>query len=554
MSEQNQQQGESLRDLFLASARSTGFWSFVAAAVGILALVAGGALFLTIEEIREFSVTVIVIGFVLLFLALVLSPRVIAIFLAGRQGRFGSNVVVMTVAFFVIVVLINFLLFNMPTRFTRFDVTATRVFTLSEQTQLILDSLDDTVQANAFFVPGDPNTAAGKRQVEDLLNEFSRRNSNLVYRFIDPELQRSISEKYNVTSYPAVVFENVTLGTQQAIATFTEEDFVTGILIVTGEDQKIIYNLTGHNEAAYTRDPLSGETSDEGFDFAIEGMQRDNYRVLPLNLKQEASVPEDAAALVIAGPRDDLDEDEQAAIIQYVLNGGRIVALLDPGTPETFREIMALWGVALGRDTIADGGSNVGGQLLTPLLQKARAQYFTSASPSTRDIGIADEIDVAFFPEVTSIQTLLAPEDMPPFIRIAPIAITSEFSWLESDTEDVSYSPDEQRGPFFVVAVVEASGTIDESRGHPTAKFVLFGDSDFAKNKFFSSSDNADIFLNSVNWLADDYGLISIRPKVFPYRELVVTTRERDFMKWSGWFVPPLIMLVLGSVAWWRRR
>ena len=105
-----------------------------------------------------------------------------------------------------------------------------------------------------------------------------------------------------------------------------------------------------------------------------------------------------------------------------------------------------------------------------------------------------------------------------------------------------------------MVAAIEARSTIDESRRHPLAKIVLVGDSDFAKNKFFSSSDNADLFLNSVNWLADDYDLISIRPKVFPYRELVVTTRERDFMKWSGWFVPPLIMLVLGSVVWWRRR
>ena len=551
MAMQDQQQGESLRDLFLSSARSTGFWSFVAAAVGILAVVAGGALFLTVEGTREFSVTVLVIGIALLFLALVLSPRAIAIFLVGRRGRFGGNVFVMTVAFFVIVVLLNFLMFRTP---TRYDVTATKVFTLSEQTQRILDALDETVKANAFFVPGDPNTAAGRQQVEDLLNEFSRRNRNLVYRFIDPELQRSISEKYNVTSYPAVVFENVTLGTQQAIATFTEQDFVTGILIVTGEKQKIIYNLTGHNEAAITRDPVSGETSDEGFDFAMAGMARDNYLVRSLNLKPEASVPEDAAVLVIAGPRDDLDEEEQQAIIQYIVNGGRIVALFDPGTPRTFLEIMALWGVAMGQGSIADRGSNVAGQLLTPLVQKARAQYFTSASPGTRDIPIADDIDVTFFPEVTSIQTLLAPEEMPPFIRIAPIAITSEFSWLESDTENVLYSADEQLGPFFVVAVVEASGTIDESRRHAMAKFVLFGDSDFAKNKFFSSSDNADLFLNSVNWLADDYELISIRPKVFPYRELVVTTRERDFMKWSGWFVPPLIMLVLGSIVWWRRR
>ena len=97
--------------------KSTGFWSFVTAVVGVLALVAAGALFLTIEETRDFSLSVLIIGLVLLFLALVLSPRAIAIFLVGRQGRFGGNVVVMTVAFFVIVVLVNFLLFRTPARF-----------------------------------------------------------------------------------------------------------------------------------------------------------------------------------------------------------------------------------------------------------------------------------------------------------------------------------------------------------------------------------------------------------------------------------------------------
>ena len=133
--------------------------------------------------------------------------------------------------------------------------------------------------------------------------------------------------------------------------------------------------------------------------------------------------------------------------------------------------------------------------------------------------------------------------------------MTTPASWLETNAEEVNYDPGEERlGPFPVVVAVEASGTIDETLRHPTTKIVVFGDSDFAKNKFFSSSDNADLFLNSVNWLAGDYDLISIRPKVFPFRELVVTTRERDFIKWSSWFVPPMIMLIIGAVVWWRRR
>ena len=553
--------GDSLKDLILSSLQSTGFWSFVAAVVGIVALLAGGAMYFTVEELREFSVSVIIISIVLVFLALVLSPRAIAIFLVGRQGRYGSNIVVLTIAFFIIVLLVNFLLYRNP---TRVDVTATRIFTLSDQTVQILEGMDGLVRANAFFVPSDTRSAAAQQQAEDMLNEFTRRSNMFSYRFVDPELQRSVAQQYGVDSFPAIVFEDLEEGTLQNVQSFTEQDFVTSILIVTGAEQKIVYYLTGHDEAGSTRDVLSGAIDeDNGLDFAIGGMQRDNYRVLPLNLKQEATVPEDAALVVIAGPKQDLDQEEFAALDAYLKGGGRMIALFDPATPDTFNFLVAQWGLLLAtRDpitnkplSIADAVSNVAGEELTPLLQKANVQYSTSTSPTTPGIPIADQIDVTFFPEVTAVDRLIPVEETPPFVRILPIAMTTPASWLESNTEEVNFDAGEERlGPFPVAVVVEATGTIDESLRHPVSKFVVFGDSDFAKNKFFASSDNADLFLNSVNWLADDYELISIRPKVFPYRELVVTTRERDFIKWSSWFVPPVIMLIIGAVVWWRRR
>ena len=52
------------------------------------------------------------------------------------------------------------------------------------------------------------------------------------------------------------------------------------------------------------------------------------------------------------------------------------------------------------------------------------------------------------------------------------------------------------------------------------ASIVVFGDSDFASNRYFSdASSNKDIFLNSVNWLVGDTALISIRPKLIDPRE-----------------------------------
>ncbi|MCH8870551.1 MAG: GldG family protein [Chloroflexi bacterium] len=549
------QSGETVQEFLLNSLKSTGFWSFVTAIVGVLALVVGGALFLTIAETREFSLSVLIIGLVLLFLALVLSPRAIAIFVVGRQGRFGGNVVVMTLAFFVIVVLVNFLLFRTP---TRFDVTATRVFTLSDQTQRILDSLEGGVKAHAFFIPTAASSFTARQQVDDLLNEFDRRSNNFSFRFVDPELQRSVAQKFGVTTYPVIVFEDLSDGTQQSTLSFTEQDFVTSILIATGKQQKKIYYLTGHGEAGATRDPLTGELgdSDNGFDFALQGLQRDNYRVISLSLKETGSVPEDAAVLLIAGPNKDIDQSERQALNDYIRSGGRIVGLFDPGTPSSFVEIFTQWGIVIGDTNIADALSNVAGRELTPLLQKANGQFLTSTSPLAAGIPITDQIDITFFPEATSLEPLIPIEEMPPYVKISPLGVTTPASWLESDPDNVNFDRREDvPGPFTVITVIQASGTVDEQERHDETKMVLFGDSDFAKNKFFfSSSDNGDLFLNAVNWLAEDYELIGISPKLFPYRELVVTSRERNFIKWSSWVVPPVVMLMLGTVVWWRRR
>ena len=544
---------DSTRDVFMASVTSVGFWSAVVAIVGVISILGGGILYLTIDELTNFAVSVLVIGLALLLLALVLSPRSAAMFLVGRRGRYGSNVIVMTLAFFVIAVLVNFLLYRNP---TRIDTTATQVFTLAPQTKNILEDLEGTVRANAFFTPSSAQTAALRQQAEDLLNEFERYGDNFVSRFIDPEVSRALAEQYSVTSYPAIVFEDVERGVQEHVTTFTEQGFVTGILIATGVERKVVYHLTGHQEASITRDPASGNIQETGFDFALQGMERDNYRVLPLNLTQFEAVPDNAAVLVIAGPREDLSETERDALMQYILGGGRVIALFDPATPESYVQVLNQWGVTLGGHSVADAVSNVAGQQLTPLAQQANNQYLPE---SMADVGITDQLDVTFFPGVTSLNAIINPADFPPHVQVVPLVISTPVSWLETNPEEVSFDIEEDlRGPFNLAAVIQGRGVVghtpQEALGYPELKIVVFGDSDFARNKYFYSSDNADLLLNSVNWLAEDYDLISIRPKLIPIRELVLNTRERDFVKWSSWFLPPAVMLLLGGLVWWRRR
>ena len=254
MARQSDSRADSRLEL-LDTLKSTGFWSVIGGIAGVLATLVGLVLFLTIDELRNFAVSVLIIGLVLLFVALVLSPRAVAVFMAGRQGRYGANVALMAVAFFAIVILLNFLLYRTP---TRVDVTSTRVFSLAQQSIQVLEGLSGPVRANAFFAPTDTNAVFARQQTEDLLNEFSRRSPDFTYRFIDPELNRTTAVQYDVTDTPVIVFEDIETGRQQSVFSPTEQDFVTGILIATGAEQKRVYFLTGHQEASITRDLGSG--------------------------------------------------------------------------------------------------------------------------------------------------------------------------------------------------------------------------------------------------------------------------------------------------------
>ena len=62
------------------------------------------------------------------------------------------------------------------------------------------------------------------------------------------------------------------------------------------------------------------------------------------------------------------------------------------------------------------------------------------------------------------------------------------------------------------------------------------------------------VIVTGSNWLTEDINLISIRPKALVFRELVLTKREFEFIRFSSWFLLPLGMALIAGVVWWQRR
>jgi ABC-type uncharacterized transport system involved in gliding motility auxiliary subunit len=60
--------------------------------------------------------------------------------------------------------------------------------------------------------------------------------------------------------------------------------------------------------------------------------------------------------------------------------------------------------------------------------------------------------------------------------------------------------------------------------------------------------------MNTVNWLASDEDLISIRPKERDDRRVTLTQSQMSWIRITSQFLIPLAMLVAGVAVWWRRR
>jgi len=147
---------------------------------------------------------------------------------------------------------------------------------------------------------------------------------------------------------------------------------------------------------------------------------------------------------------------------------------------------------------------------------------------------------------------------------------TSRSSWGETNLKSLSGEPAkmddvDKKGPVSLAAAVSgpaADGGKDTKDGKDTkeaketkeTRLVAFGDSDFASNGALGVQGNRDLFLNTINWLAQQENLISIRAKDPEDRRITLTAdQERRIFYLTVLIVPGLVLLA-GVQTWWRRR
>ena len=254
-----------------------------------------------------------------------------------------------------------------------------------------------------------------------------------------------------------------------------------------------------------------------------------------------------------------MTESEEGILVEYGRRGGRIMIMLEPDTtPDSFKGFLSRYAVGVGVGTVVDTASYVAPN--PSFLQIKNTNSQLPEHPLTEDF------DVLYMPGSTYYNYSIDPQTIPltddgiPYVRQELVAISTLNSWAEVNIDQINFDLNEdQSGPLPVIVSVEAVSEIGSSPREVdgqvvTTRMVLIGDADFASNAYFGSARNGDLFVNSVNYLADDYELITLRPKQTAFRELVLTESERNFVRWSGWLLMPILIALAGIIAWWRRR
>jgi ABC-type uncharacterized transport system involved in gliding motility auxiliary subunit len=246
-----------------------------------------------------------------------------------------------------------------------------------------------------------------------------------------------------------------------------------------------------------------------------------------------------------------------------------VLLLLDPPEPggdglPILEALAKEWGMSPGQDIVLDVsgmGQLIGADASVPVA----ASY--PAHPITQDFAL-----MTAFPLARSISPISGGANG----RSAQTVIeTSPRSWAETNLAqlraDTPAELNEQQGdkpgPVSIAAAASAPATDapttpgdaakaknGEEPKKPESRFAVIGDSDFAANSVLGISGNRDLFLNAVNWLAQQENLISIRPRQAADRRLTMTAGQQNMVFWLSIVVLPLAVFGTGIYTWWRRR
>lgn len=515
--------------------------------------------------------------------------------------------------------------------FFKIDLTEEKRHSLTDSTKAMLSELDDVVYVRCYLHGDFPAKFKRlERAFRERLDEFDDLSGGLVeYEFIDiyedsddktiGESEQTLYEEglrfsrigyeesgvkkfqniwpaavltYKGKSLPIQLFqsENPDPSAEKINTSVNNLEYLlaSNLRILTRKSVPAIAILEGHRELV----PL--ETAD------LELTLKENYDVERVEINGKLNALADKIdgvgqrinkydLLIVAKPDSAFSNEDKLIIDQFVMNGGRVLWMIDPirtdlDSLKTNQQTLATtnemglydmlfdYGVRLNRNLIIDYQCAPIVYDAGPMGDRRNMQVFNwyfapVVIPSDSAHPICTNIDPLHFDFASSLDLVGENENVRKRVllessnlsleRKAPIRVTTAVSNLEKE-----YFENGTDDPFALAVLLEGEFTSNfvgrinskqlledpdfafREKSRPT-KMIVIGDGDFGRNKFMATDggftplplgydryagrvvyDNKEFLLNAINYLLDDADLISIRS-----RNIILRTLDKEIVK-----------------------
>lgn len=494
-----------------------------------------------------------------------------------RNGGYSVAISAVVIA---VVVLLNMIAVQIPTKYTQFDISTGKLYTIGDDTINALEKLDQDITIYHVVQNGNEDS-----NIEKLLEQYEAHSKHIkvvkkdpvVYpSFVSNYSEEGISEnslivecgeRHKIIAYNSIYETTMDYSTyQQSVSGFDGEGQITSaISYVTSDSLPVVYYVEGHNEVSIP----------SGLQDRIE---KANIELQSLSLLTADEVPEDAAGLLLNSPGTDYAKEEAEKVVEYLAKGGRAMILTDYVGKDmpNYQSILAAYGVEITDGIVVETDKNHYVQMPYYLVPNINYADMTSGMTGGSQYVL-----------LSGCQGFSVSEDVRDTVNVSEILTTSDDAYIKSDPEKMTTYEKEDGdvdGPFAVAASVsetvsvtdensdgDTEGTADNSEevSEDTSaqedaaktketRIVCFASSSILDESFNNSvaDGNYTLYTNSLNWLVDtdEAETVSIASKSMETQYLTVTAARGSFFAILLCFLLPVACLIVGGVICHRRK
>ena len=453
----------------------------------------------------------------------------------------GGYSLVLTAVVLAIVIVCNLLVSALPTTLTKYDMSATKLYSITSNTKVVVNALEEDVTIYWVVQSGEEDDV-----IENLLGKYEslsdhikvvKKNPDVYPTFTQQYTQESVSnnslivecgERNRYIPYEDIYVTQADMYSYSYSASFDGEGAITSAIdYVVTENLPKVYILEGHGEAEL---PSS-------FSKQIE---KENMETETLSLLTVDEIPQDADCLVIYGPTSDISTEERD-ISEYTQNGGKLLVMAGPtedGTLTNLYTLLEEYGV-----------KTVDGIVVEQDRDSYAFGYPYLLLPEMFSNDITDAlVEENYYPIFPIAQGLTTSESTSS--AVTALLTTSDTSYSKVDGFDLTTYDKEEGdvdGPFVLGVSIDTGND---------GQMVWFSSSKFLEDGYntYSSGANLDLTMNALADLIGEREAIAIRSKSLDYNYLTISDSVASLLKTLMIGVFPLVYLGMGIVVMVRRK